>query len=109
MTQDEILTELRTIRALLALDKEDRLRELTPELSDIQYSIIDELDYSEWNALPTSDIANNHDTHANTVRNHRDELLENNMIIHSGSGSGTKYRKTGQFRSAQELGLIDTE
>jgi predicted ArsR family transcriptional regulator len=109
MAQEEILTELRTIRTLLALDKEERLRELTPELSDTQHSILDELDYSEWNTLPTSDIADDHDIHANTVRDHRDELVENSMIFQSGSGSGTEYRKTGLFRSAEELGLIDTE
>jgi len=108
MSDEEILTELRAIRTLLALDKEERLRELTPELSEIQKSILDELDYLQWHSLPTSDIADAHDTSATTVRNHRDELVENSMMFQSGDGKGTEYRKTGLLRSAVELGLIDT-
>lgn len=108
MTDEEILAELRTIRTLLALDKEERLRELTPELSEIQKTILDELDYSEWRSLPTSDIAESHNTSTTTVRNHRDELVENSMVFQNGTGSGTEYRKTGLLRSAVELGLIDS-
>lgn len=106
---EEILAELRTIRTLLALDKEERLKELTPDLSDIQESILKRLDYTEWKSLPTSEIADNHGTSTTTVRNHRDELVNNSMIFQSGSGSGTEYRKTGLLRSAKELALLEQD
>lgn len=107
MSEEQILEELRTIRTLLAIDKEDDLNELTTNLSEIQKHILNELDFTEWRSLSTSNIAETFDCGTTTVRNHRSELEEKNLITKDGDKRGAKYRKTGLLRSAEQIGVLE--
>lgn len=107
MTNDEVLKELKTIRTLLAIDKEEDLRELTTELSETQEHIMQMLSYSEWRSIPTSDVADELDIVNRTVQEHRSELEEMNLINKRGKGGGTEYRITGLYRAAESLGIVD--
>jgi predicted transcriptional regulator len=107
MTEDEILHELRSIRTLLAIDKEEEMEELTTGLSEIQQHILSLLDYSEWRPIPTSDVADDMNVGTTTIRNHRSELEAKNLIAKKGQGSRAAYRKTGLLRSAELLGVFD--
>lgn len=107
MVDNEILEELKTIRILLAIDKEDQLREMTTELSEIQEYILDILSYSEWRSISTSEVADDLDVGETTVREHRSELEEMNLINKKGQAGGTEYRKTGLFRAADSLGIME--
>lgn len=107
MSEEDILAELRTIRTLLALDKEEELEELATDFSELQKHLLDRLEYTEWHSLPTSEIAEEFETSTTTVRNHRSELEEKNLVEKDGDGSGTTYRKTGLLRSAELIGVTD--
>lgn len=105
MTEGKILAELRTIRTLLSIDKEQRLNEMTSGLSDIQEQVLDEL-AEEWSAIPTSDIAEQHDVSKRTVQRQVGELEEMNLVEKKGAGGGTEYRTTGLSRAAE---LVSTD
>jgi predicted ArsR family transcriptional regulator len=106
MADEEVMRELKTIRTLLAIDKEEELQELTMELSGTQEHILDMLSYSEWRSISTSDVADELDVGTTTVRNHRCELEDKNLINKRGQKRGAEYRKTGLFRAAESLGII---
>lgn len=109
MTDEELLSELRTIRLLLSIDKEEEIEQLVTGLSEKQKHILSQLSYSEWRSISTSEIADQFDVGTTTVRNHRSELEEKNLIAKKGQGKGAVYRKTGLLRSASTLGLIDDQ
>lgn len=99
MTEDDILNELRTIRTLLTLEKEDRLQEIAGDLSDIQRGVIQQLDYEEWNRGFSEDIAEEHDVTKRHVQRETKELVERNLAERQGAASGTEYRKTPLLRA----------
>lgn len=105
MTDEEILTELRTIRTLLALEKEGRLEEIVSELSDTQKDIIDELDYNEWRRGFSAELAEEHDVSKRQVQRDTKELVANGLVERQGSGPGTEYRKSALLRAAD---LVNT-
>lgn len=100
MTNEEILAELRTIRTLLVLDKEEELDGILNGLSEVQQKIIEEVN-DEWNTLPTSEIADECDVSTNTVRRGAGDLIERHLIERRGRGSGTEYRETGLLRAVE--------
>lgn len=108
MTDEEILKELKTIRTLLAMDKEDDLEELTTELSDTQSHILESLNYSEWRSIPTSEVADELGVGNATIRRHRSELEDKNLINKRGEKGGAEYRKTGLLRAAESLGVLES-
>lgn len=109
MTDEEVLKELKTIRTLLAMDKEGNLEELTTELSMIQRHILDMLHYSEWRSISTSTVADELDVANSTFRDHRSELEEKNLINKRGEKKGAEYRKTGLLRAAESLGVLESD
>lgn len=109
MIEQETLMELRTIKTLLAIDKREDLEELTEDFTPIQEHILGILDPYEWNRLPTSEIADEMDTHANTVRRHRADLEERNLVEKRGDDGGAEYRVTGLLGCAELLGLVEIE
>lgn len=100
MTDDEILSELRTIRTLLTLEKEERLEETLSGLSNIQEDVLEELDYEEWSGGFSEDIAESHDVSKRHVQKEIKDLMEKNLIERQGAGRGTKYRKSALVRAA---------
>jgi len=106
MTQEELLEELRTIRTLLAIDKEDDIEKLVGELSDVQQHILEELSFSEWRPLSSSEIADSFGCSGNKVRNHRSDLVERHLIAKEGVKRGATYRKTGLLRAAEQMGSL---
>lgn len=109
MLEEEALRELRTIKTILAIDKQEDLEELTDNFSTIQEHILGLLDSYEWNSLATSEIAKEMDTHANTVRRHRSDLEDRNLVEKRGDDGGAEYRITGLLGCAELLGLVDIE
>lgn len=107
--EEEALMELRTIKTLLAIDKEEHLEDITGDLSSIQDHIIGLLDPYEWRPLATSEISDEFDASNSTIRNHRSELEDKNLIEKKGEGSGAKYRITGLLGCAELLGTIKLE
>lgn len=107
MAEEEILKELRTLRTLVAIDKEEDLKDLTSDLSDLQRHILNHLDFTEWQSLSTSEIAESFECGTTKVRNHRSRLENRNLIAKKGEGSGAKYRKTGLLRSAEQIGVME--
>lgn len=99
MSDEEILEELRTIRALLTLGKEDELRGILHDLSDIQQHIIEELD-EDWQSIDTSEVADEFDVSTRHVQREMGSLVEANLINKQGAGRGTEYRKTGLTNAA---------
>lgn len=106
MTDKEILTELRTIRTLLTLEKEDRLEEIVSELSDIQEDILDELDYNEWRRGFSAELAESHDVSKRHVQRETKDLVAKGLLERQGSGSGTEYRKSALMRAANLINAI---
>ncbi|WP_436906710.1 hypothetical protein [Halosimplex marinum] len=106
MTDEEVLKELKTIRTLLAMDKGEELEELTTDLSNIQRHILDMLHYSEWRPISTSEVSDELDVGNTTVREHRYELEDKNLINKRGEKRGAEYRKTGLLRAAESLGML---
>ena len=100
MTEEQILTELRTIRTLHALDKEEELDDILSGLDEVEKKIIEEVD-EEWSTLPTSEIAETCDVAERTVRRRVGNLEEVNLIERQGNASSTKYRETGLLRAAE--------
>ena len=107
MIEEETLMELRTIKTLLAIDKRDEIEDLTAEFSPIQEEILNRLDSYEWRSLATSEIAEITDVSNVTVRDHRSDLEDRNLVEKRGSGSGAEYRVTGLLGCAELLGLVD--
>lgn len=107
MIEQELLMEMRTVKLLLAIDKRDDLEELTSDFSEYQEEILGRLDTYEWRSIPTSEIAEALDAHANTVRRHIAKLEDRNLVEKRGDGGGTEYRLTGLMGCAQLLGLVD--
>jgi len=105
MSNEEILAELRTIRTLLALDKEEELNGILNGLDDVEQALVEEID-DEWGSLPTEEIAEECDVGERTVRRRISDLQETHLIERQGNGSGTKYRETGLLRAAE---LITSE
>lgn len=97
---DDILSELRTIRQLLTLEKENRLEEMVGGLSDIQQDVINELKYVEWERGFSEEIADAHDVSKRQVQRETKDLVEKNLIKRKGAASGTEYRKSALFRAA---------
>ncbi|GAB3679661.1 hypothetical protein GCM10028857_01340 [Salinarchaeum chitinilyticum] len=101
MTDEKILSELRTIRTLLALDKEERLNERLNGHSDIQEQVLDQLSDENWAQLPTADLADEHDVSKKTIQNHVGDLIDDGLIERKGQGGGIEYRKTGLLSAAE--------
>lgn len=107
--EQELVMELRTIKTLLAIDKKDKLEELTEEFTPIQEHILGILDPYEWRSLPTSDIADEMEVGNRSVRDHRSNLEDRNLVEKRGDGRGAEYRITGLLGCAELLGLIDSD
>lgn len=100
MSDEEILAELRTIRTLLALDKEEEMGEILNDLDEVEQEIIDRLD-KEWTTFSTSEVAEECDVGTSTVGRRVSNLEEVNLIEKRGNGRGTEYRETGLLRAAK--------
>lgn len=107
MTEEEILEELRTIRTLLAIDKEQDLQQLTNDLSEIQRAILRELSFSEWRSISTADVAEETGSGTSTVGRHRTELEDRNLINSRGEARGAEYQKSGLLRAAEQTGVLE--
>ncbi|MFC6757686.1 MULTISPECIES: DeoR family transcriptional regulator [Haloarcula] len=105
MTNEEILAELRTIRTLLALEKEEELNGILNGLDEVEQALVGEID-DEWGSLATEEIAEECDVGERTVRRRVGNLEEIHLIERQGNRSGTKYRETGLLRAAE---LITSE
>jgi len=105
MSEEQILAELRTIRTLLALDKEEQLNGFVNGHSEIQRHVLQHLSDEEWSYIPTSEIADEHGVSNETVRTHIRELMDNRLIERQGQGGATEYRKTGLLRAAELVSL----
>jgi len=103
MPESEIVRELRTIRTLLAIDKDDELSDIFGDLDEISEEILAELSSTEWRGAKEfkSDISEEHDTSKRTVERRVDSLLNRNLIENRGDGSATKYRLTGLHDAGQ--------
>lgn len=104
MTDKEILAELRTIRTLLALDKEEELNQFSNGLSEAQEHILSKLEYDEWSSLSSSTLADDLDSSTRTIQRETSDLVEKNLIEKKGAGRGTKYRKTGLLKATEMIG-----
>jgi response regulator of citrate/malate metabolism len=105
MSEEEILAELRTIRTLLALDKEEELNDIMSGINEVEEAIIEEVD-DEWSSLPTSEIAEECDVTDRTVQRRAGDLEESHLLEKQGSAAGTEYRETGLLSAAE---LVSTE
>lgn len=100
MSDEEILAELRTIRTLLALDKEEELNRILNGLDEVEEEIIERVS-DEWSRISSSEIADEHDVADRTVQRRIGNLEEANLIERRGSAGGTEYRETGLLRAAE--------
>lgn len=107
--EEDLVMELRTIKTLLAIDKQDELEELTAEFTPIQEHILGILDPYGWRSLPTSDIADEMGVGKRSVRDHRADLEDRNLVEKRGDGRGAEYRITGLMGCAELLGLVDPD
>ena len=105
MNEEEILGELRTIRTLLALDKEEEMNGMLNDLDEVEQEIINRLD-DEWTTFSTSEVADECDVGTRTVGRRVSNLEEANLIERRGNGRGTEYRETGLLRAAE---LVSTK
>jgi hypothetical protein len=99
MTESQVVRELRTIRTLLAIDKEDELSDIFGDLDEISKAILAEFSSTEWRGAGEfkSDIVEEQDSSDRTVERRVDSLLERNLIEKKGNGPGTEYRLTGLY------------
>lgn len=115
MMEEEAIMELRTIKTLLSIDKREELNAIASEFTPIQREILGYLDPYEWKGLPTSDIADEMETSPNTVRNHRSDLEERNIVEKRGDDGGAEYRISGPpglaglIASAELLEMMELE
>lgn len=102
MTEEEILAELRTIRTLLAIEKEDRLTTVVDDLDEKQLRILEELSFEEWRRSGEfqSEIADEFGVTNETIRRKKVDLVEKNLLIKKGINTGTEYKKSGLARAA---------
>lgn len=100
MSEEEILAELRTIRTLLAFNKEEKLDSIMGSLDEVEQNITEEVD-EEWGSLSTSEIADGCDVTDRTVQRRVGSLEESNLIEKRGNGAGTEYRETGLLKAAE--------
>lgn len=100
MTEEQILSELRTIRTLLALNKEEELNGILNDLDEVEQAIIERVS-DEWDDLSSAEIADEYDVTDRTVQRRIGDLEEANLIEKRGSGRGTEYRETGLLRAAE--------
>lgn len=107
MTDEEILTELRTIRTLLSLDKEEKLEEICDDLNEVQEDILDELGAEEWKSGFSANLAEKHDISKRTVQRHLSDLTDRNMVEKVGDGGGAKYRRSALLQAAESVGVRD--
>lgn len=105
MSEDEILSELRTIRTLLALDKGDELKDIISDLDQIQHDALDEIGET-WTSVATDEIAEAHGVSVRTVQRRIGVIKSKNLIEQKGSRSGAEYRATGLLKAAR---LVATE
>jgi len=103
MTDSEVVRELRTIRTLLAIDKEDELSEIFGDLDEISEAILDELSSTKWRGAEEfkSDVVEAQDTSNSTFERRVDSLLDRNLIEDKGNSSGTEYRLTGLYDAGE--------
>lgn len=97
MTEEAILAELRTIRDILIITGGEPVEELTNDLSEKHVRFLEELKTGEW--VESSDIlpklADEFSVTTEAIRQKKVDLQDRDMVEQSGSGSNTKYRKTG--------------
>jgi predicted transcriptional regulator len=106
MTDEDILSELRTIRTLLTLDKEERLIELLEDLDEVQEDILEELEYRDWSSGFKENVAESRDVSKRTVQRGISDLIEKNLVEKRGAGRGVEYRKSGLMRAANLVNNI---
>lgn len=106
MGDEEILSELQTIRTLLTLEKKERLREIVSGLSAIQEDVLEELSYVEWTGGFSDEIADDHDVSKRHVRRETQELVDKNLIERQGVGTGTEYKKSALLRAADFANVL---
>lgn len=101
----EILEELRSIRALLMMEKKDDLEELGQSLNEEQLRIVEELCYDDWTkSVDIKDkITEQMDISGRTFNRRINSLEQQGLIEKEGQKSGTMYRKTGLLRMALTL------
>lgn len=99
MTEDELARELRTIRTLLAIDKEEKLHEIFDDLDKVEKAILNEFSSTEWRGTGEfkSELAEEQNTSVRTVDRRIDSLLDGNLVERKGNSSGTEYRLTGLY------------
>lgn len=104
-TNEELLEELRSVRALLMLDKKDELEGLGKSLNNEQYMIIEELSYDDW--VKSADIKDKlteeMEISGRTFNRRINDLEKMGLVEKEGQKRGTKYRKTGLLRMALTL------
>lgn len=104
-TEEEILEELRSIRALLMMDRQDQLKGLGESLNDDQLAILEELSYDDWikSANIKDEITEEIEISGRTFNRRINVLEEKGLIEKEGQTRDTKYRKTGLLRMVQTL------
>ena len=100
MANEEILAELRTIRTLLALDKEKELNELFEELDEVEHALLEAVD-NNWDSLPTADIASECGVGNRTVQRRANNLVDLHLLEKRREGNGTEFRGTGLLTAAE--------
>lgn len=104
-SRDEILDEIRSIRALLMIDRKQDLIELGNEIDDVQYAILDKLSYDKW--IQSSDIKNELveelDISGSNYKKKIRQLGRLGLVEKEGIKRWTKYRKTGLLRMVETI------
>lgn len=91
MSDEEVLAELRTIRTLLALEREEKMSEILNDLDEVERAIMGRLD-GEWTSFSTSEVAEECGVGTSTIGRRVSNLEEANLIERRGSGRSTEYR-----------------
>lgn len=105
---DEILTELKTIRTLLSLEKEERLKKITEDSDEFQEAILDELQFDDWTKTSAfkEDLIEQFDSSSSTFNRKIKDLRTKNLIEKKGSGRGTMLKKSALLKAANLVGQI---
>jgi len=105
MTEQEILSELKAIRSLLALDKEERLQKMLDDLDEKHERVLEELSFTDWKTSEEfkGTLAEELDTSKRTIKRKLDDLASMQLVESRGEYSGTEYRKSGMLKAIDEI------